>query len=73
MDKNVRTAAIVEVVFLDGEIKEYTISASPSIGGYLAREAGETGVLSMFNLDESYAVPMGNIREWRVKAAEQPK
>lgn len=73
MDKNVRTAAIVEVVFLDGEIKEYTISASPSIGGYLAREAGETGVLSMFNLDESYAVPMTNIREWRVKAAEEKK
>ena len=69
MEKNLRTSAIVEVVFLDGEIKEYTISASPSIGGYLAREAGESGILNMYNLDESYAIPLANIREWRIRAA----
>lgn len=59
-----RTSSIVKVTFNDGEIKEYVISAGHSIGGHLSREAGETGILNLFNLDESYAIPLVNIREW---------
>lgn len=59
-----RTSSIVKVTFNDGEIKEYVISAGSSIGGHLSREAGETGILNLFNLDESYAIPLVNIREW---------
>jgi len=59
-----RTRCSVKVTFNDGEIKEYVISAGPSIGGHLSREAGETGILNLFNLDESYAIPLVNIREW---------
>jgi predicted chitinase len=60
------THSVVEVVFADGEVKNYVISASPSIGGYLAQQAGETGILSLYNNDESYAIPLVNIREWRI-------
>lgn len=59
-----QTSSIVNVTFNDGEVKEYVISAGPSIGGHLAREAGETGILNLFNLDESYAIPLVNIMEW---------
>ena len=38
-----QTHSVVQVVFNDGEVKEYVISAGPSIGGYLIREGGEAG------------------------------
>lgn len=61
-----QTHSIVEVTFNDGETKLYVISAGPRIGGYLAREAGESGILNLFNTDESYAIPLANIREWKI-------
>lgn len=61
-----QTHSEVEVTFNDGEVKTYIISAGPSIGGYLAREAGETGILNLYNADESYAIPLENIREWKI-------
>lgn len=61
-----QTHSIVEVVFNDGAVKSYVISAGPSIGSYLAREAGESGILSLFNADESYAIPLNNVREWKI-------
>lgn len=67
-----QTHSIVQVIFNDGEVKEYVISAGPSIGGYLAREAGETGILNLYNADESYAVPLANIREWKIIHRPEP-
>lgn len=64
--KRPTTHSIVEVTFNEGEVKQYIISASPSIGGYLASQAGETGILSLYNADESYAIPLCNIREWKI-------
>lgn len=64
MRKYPQTSSLVVVTFNDGEVKEYVISAGPSIGGYLARDAGETGILNLYNNDESYAIPLANIREW---------
>lgn len=61
-----QTHSTVHVVFNDGEIKEYVISAGPGIGGHLTREAGETGILNLYNADESYAIPLSNIREWKI-------
>lgn len=37
----------VEVTFIDGEVKTYRITAGVSVGGHLAREAGESGILSL--------------------------
>lgn len=61
-----RNLSDVIVTFNDGEVKQYRITAGPSIGGYLAREAGETGILNLFNDAQSYGIPMGNIREWQI-------
>ena len=54
----------VEVTFLDGEVRKYRISASTAIGAYLAQQAGETGVLVLYNEDTSHGIPMSQIREY---------
>lgn len=56
----------VTVTFTDGEVKTYRITAGPSIGGYLAREAGANGVLSLFNRDMSWGIPVAAIRDWSI-------
>lgn len=68
MSKYPEAYSDVQVTFIDGEIRTYRISAGPGIGGYLAREAGSSGVLSLFNskTGQSWAVPVGSIREWCV-------
>lgn len=62
----------VTVTFKNGELKVYRISAGPSIGGYLAREARGNGVLSLWNGRQSYAIPLDNIREWVIEAVPVP-
>lgn len=61
-----KTSSVVEVIFIDGEVKNYVISAGAGIGGYLIRDAAETGILNLYNLDESYAIPVDRIREWKI-------
>ena len=56
----------VIVTFTSGEVKEYLITATPSIGGYLAREAGESGILSLWNGERSFAIPLVQIQEWEI-------
>jgi len=63
----------VTVTFTDGEVRKYRISAGPSIGGYLAREAGASGILSLFNHTQSWAIPLANIRDWQIEEAPPPK
>lgn len=67
----------VTVTFTDGEVRVYRITAGPSIGGYLAREAGASGILSLFNHTQSWAIPLANIRDWTIvealPEAEKPK
>jgi hypothetical protein len=58
--------ADVNVTFNDGEVKTYRITASPSIGGYLAREAGAHGVLSLFNSERSWGIPTSSFRDWEI-------
>lgn len=58
--------SIVTVTFTDGEIKEYIISAGVRIGTYLAREMGSTGILVLFNEEESNSIPVQNIREYSI-------
>ena len=54
----------VTVTFTDGEVKVYRITAGTSIGGYLVREAGASGVLSLFNKEQSWGIPLVSIRDW---------
>lgn len=57
----------VDVTFVDGEVKTYVISASTKIGGYLARQASETGILILYNNDISHGIPMAQIREYVIR------
>lgn len=63
----------VTVTFKDGEVKTYLISAGPGVGGYLAREASACGVLSLFNGEQSFGVPLDNIRDWQIEATAPPE
>ena len=58
------------VTFIDGEVKTYRITAGVSVGGYLAREAGESGILSLWDAQESTAIPIAHIREWKIKPVQ---
>jgi len=66
MAQNYKDLADVTVTFNDGEIKTYRINAGPSIGGFLAREANANGVLSLWNRDQSFGIPLTNIRDWAI-------
>jgi hypothetical protein len=57
----------VRVTFIDGEVKEYTITASPFIGRWLAEEAGRTGMLTLFNRTSAWTIPIENIREYAIE------
>lgn len=62
-------ASDVTVTFTDGEVKVYRISAGPTIGGWLAREAGANGVLSLFNRDQAWGIPLSSVRDWSIATA----
>lgn len=62
----------VTVTFQDGEVKTYRITAGPGIGGFLARDASTTGVLNLFNEDQSWGIPLANIRDWSIIRVEEP-
>lgn len=64
----------VIVTFTDGAVKTYRISASPNVGGYLAAQAGQSGVLSLFNDGQSWGIPLSSIRDWQITAvADEPE
>jgi hypothetical protein len=66
MAKDYPTAqSIIEIIFNDGEIKQYRMSASSGISAHLAREAAN-GILSFRYGEENWAIPTDNIRQWRV-------
>lgn len=60
---------LVEVTFIDGEVKTYTITAG--IGQYLVREASQTGILVLFNDDESHGIPLAQVREYVLRPAPE--
>lgn len=57
----------VMITFTDGEVKEYVISAGRGIMMYLTREAGQTGILTLWNKQVSYAIPIASIRDWSIE------
>jgi len=75
MDKRTPvTESVVTVIYIDGGQRDYVISASPSVSTYLAKVAGETGILHLFNesIGESLSIPIrDNVREWFVRANEK--
>jgi len=67
--------SMVNVVFLDGEVREYEISASSHLSKYLVEQASETGILCFIDKRQkaSLSIPVANIREWSLKEIEEQK
>jgi len=65
--------SMVNVVFLDGEVREYEISASSHLSKYLVEQASETGILCFIDKRQkaSLSIPVANIREWSLKEIEK--
>lgn len=63
-----KTKSIVTITFLDGEVREYEMSAGNGICKYLVRDASETGMLTLidYNSKNSTMVPVANIREFSI-------
>ncbi|QIG67047.1 hypothetical protein EVB41_038 [Rhizobium phage RHph_TM3_14A] len=57
----------VTVIFNDGEVKEYIISAGRGVAAYLSADAGRNGVLTLWNKGASYCIPTHSIREWMIE------
>lgn len=62
-----RAKSIVTVHFNDGTSREYEITASPSLAGYLARGMSDTGNLTLWNDEESFVIPAHSIREFSIR------
>lgn len=60
--------SVVRVVFKDGEVREYQISAGPGIIGYLNREAMSTGFLTFWGEGQSYSIPISSVREYSIQS-----
>jgi len=65
--------SMVNVVFLDGEVREYEISASSHLSKYLVEQASQTGILCFIDKRQkaSLSIPVANIREWSLKEIEE--
>lgn len=62
------TKSKVTITFLDGEVREYEMSAGNGIGRWLVKDASETGMLTLidFRNHNSTMVPVANIREFSI-------
>jgi hypothetical protein len=57
----------VEVVFLDGQVQTYRITAGSTIAPHLAKQTGETGILTLLCGATAHSIPVANnIREWNL-------
>lgn len=65
--KHAENLSAVEVEFIDGEVRTYTITASYRIGSWLAREASDNGVLTLFNDEQSVSVPISQVRTYTIR------
>ena len=63
----------VRVAFIDGSVQDYVITAGVGIAASLARTAGETGILSLFNASEqsAYCIPLVQIRGYSIAQRDE--
>ena len=62
---------IVEVEFLDGEKREYGISADgPSVISHFARESAKTGFIMLWNKRDNHMIPASAIRSLSARRYE---
>lgn len=56
----------VIVAFNDGEVIHYRMSAGVGVARQLAMEAGQTGILTLWNGPKAYSIPLASIRNWEI-------
>ena len=57
----------IEVTFTDGAVQTYCIPVASTIAPFLAKQAGETGILTLLAGECAYNIPVSQIREWTIK------
>lgn len=59
----------VDVIFIDGEVKTFTITASNGIAQHLMSEAAKTGVLVMRDdvAKKSICIPLAQVRHIEIQ------
>lgn len=59
----------VDVIFIDGEIRRFTITASSGIAHHLMNEAAKTGVLVMRDdaKKKSICIPLAQVRHIEIQ------
>jgi hypothetical protein len=60
----------IDVIFVDGEVKKFTMTASSGIANHLMQEAAKTGVL-IFRDDidkKSVCIPLAQIRHVEIQS-----
>lgn len=62
----------VDVIFIDGEVKTFTITASNGIAHHLMSEAAKTGVLVMRNdnAKKSICIPLAQVRHIEIQTID---
>lgn len=61
------SGSILKVTFMDGEVKEYSVSANPTVVNHLAKSMSETGFLSTWDDKSSLCIPADQIREFTMQ------
>lgn len=62
----------VDVVFIDGEVRSFIITASNGIAGHLMSEAAKTGVLVMRDdsRKKSICIPLAQVRHIEIQTLD---
>lgn len=62
----------VEVIYLDGEAKSFTITAGNGIAHHLMKEAAQTGMLVMRDdvLKKSICIPLAQVRHISIQTID---
>jgi hypothetical protein len=62
----------VDVIFIDGEVKTFTITASNGIAHHLMSEAAKTGVLVMRDdrVKRSICIPLAQVRHIEIQTID---
>lgn len=68
--KAAKNTSIATVTFVDGEIKNYNMSAGIGVGNWIAEQVKRTGILTLYNDSECYNIPISQVREYTIKACE---
>lgn len=64
-----KSVSKVTITFMDGEVREFMMTAGVGISKYLCSEAATTGFVSLqdFDTKQSINVPVVNIRDFSVQ------